>query len=404
MSDFFQNGAIATFHKLGEPSLKKLEKELKDFSQIRPIALVLPSLYREFSSGALPVIMNEIKKVSYLNQIILCLDRATAKQFKEVKGSFSSMRKLSIIWNDGPRLKELYNLLEKNDLSPGMKGKGRAVWISLGYVLAVGKSRVIAIHDCDIINYGRLLLARLCYPVATPHSEHEFCKGYYSRFTDQMYGRATRLFFTPFIRALEKILGYLPFLVYMDSFRYALSGEIAMRRDLAMAMHIPSDWGVEAGTLAEVYRNMALNRVCQVDIADTYEHKHQELIPEDHEKGLMKMTIDIAKCIFRNLALEGVQFSEGFFKTLNNIYLKVAQETVIHYENDAAINGLKFDRHAELSSVDAFAEGIRRAGEIFWQNPSESLLLPSWHRVTAAIPDFFDLLENAVKKDYDDAI
>ncbi len=399
MSDFFQNGVIATFHRLGALNLKKLENDLKRFSQIRPIALVLPSLYREFKSGALPNIMNELKKVNYLHEIILCLDRANAEQYKRVKNSFSSIRKLKVIWNDGPRMKRLYKLLEKNDLSPGERGKGRAVWISLGYVLARGKSRVIAMHDCDIVNYNRALLARLCYPVANPHSEYEFCKGYYSRYTDVMHGRATRLFFTPFIRALEKILGYLPFLVYMDSFRYALAGEIALRRDLAMAMRIPSDWGLEVGTLAEVYRNMALSRICQVDIADGYDHKHQELVPDDPEKGILKMTVDIAKSIFRTLAQEGAQFSEGFFKTLSNIYLKVAQETVVLYENDAEMNSLKFDRHNESVCVEAFAEGIKKAGEVFWQNPSGTVIIPNWHRVTAALPDFLALLRDAVKRD-----
>lgn len=399
MSDFFQNGVITTFHKLGKLNLKKLENELRDFSRIRPIALVLPSLHREFSSGTLPNIMKELKRIRYLNQIVLCLDKADRGKFEEVKKFFSIYKKLTVIWNDGPRMRNLYQLLEENNLSPGIEGKGRAVWISLGYVLAKGKSRVIAIHDCDIENYDRSLLARLCYPVASPHSEYEFCKGYYSRVTDRMYGRATRLFFTPFIRALEKMLGYLPFLVYMDSFRYALSGEISMRRDLALALSIPSDWGLEIATLAEVYRNMALNRICQVDIADKYEHKHQELIPDDHERGILKMTVDIAKSIFRTLATEGVQFSEGFFKTLSNIYLKIAQETIIRYENDAAINSLNFDRHEESLCVEAFVEGIKKAGEVFWQNPSETTLLPSWHRVIAALPDFFELLKEAVKED-----
>jgi glucosyl-3-phosphoglycerate synthase len=399
MSDFFQNGVIATFHKLGKVDKKKLEKELKEFAERRPIALILPSLYREFESGALPNIMMILKNARYFNQIVLCLDRANAEQFKKVKEYFAPFRRFNIVWNDGPRMKRIYKSLEKNDLSPGKTGKGRAVWIALGYVLAGGKSRVIAFHDCDIVNYDRALIARLCYPVATPHSEYEFCKGFYSRYTHKMYGRATRLFFTPFIRALEKILGYHPFLVYMDSFRYALAGEIAMRRDLAMALRIPSDWGLEAGTLAEVYRNVAPNRICQVDIADTYEHKHQPLDPGDPEMGVLKMTIDIAKSIFRNLALEGVQFSLGFFKTLSNIYLKVAQETVVRYENDAAINGLRFDRHEESLCVEAFADGIKRAGEIFWQNPSASPLIPNWHRVTAAVPDIFDLLLEAVKAD-----
>jgi glucosyl-3-phosphoglycerate synthase len=399
MSDYFQNGVITTFHRLGEVNLKHLEGELREFAKKRPIALILPSLYREFASGALQNIMKILKNTSYFNQIVLCLDRANAEQFKKVKDHFAPYKRFVIVWNDGQRMKKIYKALEKNNLTPGKTGKGRAVWIALGYVLAGGKSRVIAFHDCDIVNYTRAMVARLCYPVATPHSEYEFCKGFYSRYTTKMYGRATRLFFTPFIRALEKILGYLPFLVYMDSFRYALAGEIAMRRDLAMALRIPSDWGLEVGTLAEVYRNVAPNRICQVDIAETYEHKHQPLDPGDPDMGVLKMTVDIAKSIFRNLALEGVEFSLGFFKTLSNIYLKEAQETVIRYENDAAINGLQFDRHEESICVEAFAEGIKIAGEIFWQNPSTSPLIPNWHRVTAAVPNMFDMLLDAVKLD-----
>ncbi|MGD8536518.1 MAG: glycosyl transferase, partial [Candidatus Aminicenantes bacterium] len=127
MSDFFQNGVITTFHKLGKPSLKKIEGELKVFSKTRPIGLVLPSLYREYASGALPNIMNELKKVNYINEIVLCLDAADAKQFEEVKRYFSSHKRFSIVWNDGPRMKKLYNLLEENELSPGERGKGRAV-------------------------------------------------------------------------------------------------------------------------------------------------------------------------------------------------------------------------------------------------------------------------------------
>ena len=399
MSDFFQNGVIATFHRLGELHLPKLEKDLKEFSSVNPIGLVLPSLYREYASGALPNIMGHLKKMKYLKEIVLCLDAADQKQFKEVKKAFADSKNFNIIWNDGPRMKKLYQILEENNLHPGGRGKGRAVWIAIGYVLARGKSRVIALHDCDIVNYSRALLARLCYPVANVHSEYEFCKGYYSRYTNRLYGRATRLFYTPFVNALLKILGHLPFLVYMDSFRYALSGEIAMRRDLALAMRIPSDWGLEVGTLAEVYRNMALNRICQVDIADTYEHKHQELIPDNPDKGILKMSIDIAKSVFRTLATEGVQFSEGFFKTLNNIYLKIAQEAVVRYENDAAINHLSFDRHSELGCVDAFAVGIKLAGEMFWESPSKTNLLRNWHRVSAAVPEFFSLMRKAVAED-----
>lgn len=396
MSDFFQNGVITTFHRLTGGNHIRLEKELKQFTKIRPLALILPSLYREFESGALPNIMQHLAKIKYLNEIVLCLDKSSEAQFLKVKQHFADLNRLIIIWNDSPELKKLYDLLKKNNLSPGESGKGRAVWISLGYILAKGQSRVIAVHDCDIVNYDRMLLARLCYPLANPNYEYAFCKGYYSRITDRMYGRATRLFFTPFIRALETILGYLPFLVYMDSFRYALAGEIVMRRDLAKAMRIPSDWGLEVGTLAEVYRSVTCNRICQVDIADNYEHKHQPLIPNDPETGILKMTIDITKSIFRTLALEGVQFSEGFFKTLSSIYLRVARDTIISYENDAQINGLNFNRHNESSAVEAFADGIKLAGEIFWENPSQTSLIPNWNRIVAALPGFLNRLELAI--------
>ncbi|MGB2908694.1 MAG: glycosyl transferase [Candidatus Aminicenantaceae bacterium] len=397
MTDFFQNGVITTFHNLGTSQVCSLEEQLKEFARMQPIALVLPSLYREYASGALPNIIRTLKKANYLNEIVLCLDRCTAAQFREIKKEFAAFKRLILIWNDGPRLKKLYHLLNQNNLSPGDSGKGRAVWIAMGYVLARGRSRVIAVHDCDIVNYDRMLLARLCYPVASPQNEYEFCKGYYSRVTDMMFGRATRLFFTPFIRSLQKILGYLPFLVFIDSFRYPLAGEIAMRRDLAMAMRIPNDWGLEVGTLAEVYRSVTLNRICQVDIADTYEHKHQPLSASDPSRGITKMTVDITKSIFQTLAQEGVEFSEGFFKSLGSIYLGMAQETIVRYENDAAINCLKFDRHSESTAVEAFARGIQRAGDHFWQSPSDTNLIPNWHRVIAAMPGFFSQLKEAVQ-------
>jgi glucosyl-3-phosphoglycerate synthase len=50
-----------------------------------------------------------------------------------------------------------------------------------------------------------------------------------------------------------------------------------MITDMARVNRIPWDWGLEVGALAEVYRNYSPRRICQVDIAETYEHKHQSL-------------------------------------------------------------------------------------------------------------------------------
>jgi glucosyl-3-phosphoglycerate synthase len=214
-----------------------------------------------------------------------------------------------------------------------------------------------------------------------------------------MHGRVTRLLVTPLVRSLQFLAGEHLFLKFIDSFRYPLAGEFAMSTDMARVNRIPWDWGLEVGSLAEVYRNYSPRRVCQVDIAETYEHKHQVLSSEDPQKGLMKMTVDICKSIFRTLASEGVVFSDGFFKSLSVAYLRLAEDTIMKYEADAAINGLEFDRHEEAKAVEAFTRAISLAAQTFMENPMGSPLIPNWNRVASAIPGILDMLKKAVDED-----
>jgi len=400
MTDFYQTGIITTLHKLGKPSIERLEAELRGFSKTRPIALVLPSLYSEFEGPAMPGIVKELAKVNYLKEIVLVLDKASEKEFQRVREFMSPISTdVKIIHNDGKRIIEIYETLARNGLDIGQRGKGRSAWLAYGYVLARGLSDVIALHDCDIVNYNREMLARLCYPVANPNLDYVFCKGFYSRVTNKMHGRVTRLLMTPIVRSIQQLIGPHEFLMFLDSFRYPLSGEFSMTTDLARVNRIPWDWGLEVGSLAEVYRNYSPRRVCQVDIAETYEHKHQELSPDDAEQGLMKMTIDICKSIFRTLASEGVVFSEGFFKSLSVAYLRSAEDTIMKYEADAAINGLEFDRHEEAKAVEAFTRAIMQASSAFMENPMGSPLIPNWNRVTSAVPGILDMLNKAVDMD-----
>ena len=400
MSDFFQPGVITTLHRLTKGNLERIEMELEFFSRYNPIALILPSLYSELKEKALKTIVSEIKRVKYINQVIVTLGKASHEEFEHAREFFSVLtQETIIIWNDGERVQSLYNILTQNDISAGEDGKGRSVWMAFGYVLASGKSDVIVLHDCDIMSYDQQFLTRLCYPVANPNLGYEFCKGYYARVTNKMHGRVTRLFVTPLIRSLERLLGYLPFLVYLDSFRYPLAGEFSMITDLARINRIPWDWGLEVGVLSEVFRNCSLRRICQVDLTDNYEHKHQELSPDDPSKGLLKMSADIAKNLFRNLASEGIDLSESLLKTLKATYLRTAQEAITKYHDDAAINGLDFDRHEEGVAVETFTKGIELANKAFVEDPLRIPLIPNWSRVTSAIPDFLERLKNAVDDD-----
>jgi len=400
MSDFYQSGVITTLHQLGKPSLERLETELYGFSKTRPVALALPALYSEFEGPAMPGIVQELAKVKYLNEVVLVLDKASEKDFQRVREFMSPISTdVRIIYNDGRRITEIYETFARNGFNVGERGKGRSAWLAYGYVLARGKSDVIALHDCDIVTYSRELLARLCYPVVNPNLNYVFCKGYYSRVSSKMNGRVTRLLVTPLVRVLQQLIGPHGFLAFLDSFRYPLAGEFCMITDLARVNRIPWDWGLEVGSLAEVYRNYSPRRVCQVDIADNYEHKHQILSADDADKGLMKMTVDICKSIFRTLASEGVVFSDGLFKSLLVSYLRQAEDTIMKYEADAAINGLKFDRHEEAMAVEAFTRAIAMATQVFMDNPMTTPLIPNWNRVSTAIPDIFEMLKMAVDED-----
>jgi glucosyl-3-phosphoglycerate synthase len=150
--------------------------------------------------------------------------------------------------------------------------------------------------------------------------------------------------------------------------------------------------------LAEVYRNTALKRICQSELCEVYDHKHQ-ILETDPEKGILKMCIDISKNLFRTLASEGVVISEEHLKTVLSRYQRLAEDIIDRFHADASINGLNFDRHAEESAVELFAKGIRMAGEMFLADPFGIPLIPNWNRVTSALPDFLDELKAAVEAD-----
>ena len=402
MSDFKQNGPITTLHRLPGYSLEKIENDLRRFAKRSPMTLILPSLFSELEGPALANILEELKGADYINEIVIGLDQASEEQFHYAKEFFSCLpQKTRILWNDGPRLRAIADELEARKLGPSQAGKGRNVWYCMGYILSENNSKAVALHDCDILTYTRDIPARLFYPIVNPALDFEFCKGYYTRVNDkgQLSGRVTRLFVQPLITSLQKVLGHTEYLDFLDAFRYPLSGEFSLSTDLINAMRIPSDWGLEVGILSEAYRNTTSRRVCQVDIADNYDHKHQEMGEEDHKGGLSRMSYEIAKAIFRKLGTEGTIMDKAFFRALKAVYLREALDMLERYDADAHINGLTLDLHAEEKSVEFFSGSILDAGEKYLKNPLETPFIPNWMRVFSAVPDLPERLLEAVKQD-----
>ncbi|MDG1033923.1 MAG: glycosyl transferase, partial [Luminiphilus sp.] len=209
MADFYQSPYISTLHNLRNCAVEELEAQLVNFSATRPLGLILPSLYSELQTPAMPNIRSELMKVPYLSQIVVGLDRADVDEYQSALKFFAELpQQHRVLWQDGPRLRAIHAELEALGLAPQEPGKGRNVWYCMGYVLATSRSDAVAIHDCDILTYDRSLLARLIYPVANPLFSFEFCKGYYARVAgNKLNGRACRLLVGPLIHATKRVLG-----------------------------------------------------------------------------------------------------------------------------------------------------------------------------------------------------
>ena len=401
MSEFSQNGIISTLHDFGTKSTNEIEKDLLKFSKERKMELILPCLYSELEGNALPNIVEEISKTKYLDHIIVGLDKANENQAKKAWKFFKKLESpFSILWNDGPGLKKLDKELKKNDLAPNELGKGRNVWYCLGMSIARDTARSVALHDCDIKTYDRRMLSKLLYPVVNPLFNFEFCKGYYPRVADnKMNGRVARLLVFPLLTALEKTIGKSDYLEFMKSFKYPLAGEFSFRRNVLPELRISSDWGIEVGILSEMQRSFSPQNICQVDLADTYDHKHQILSLDDETKGLSRMSIDIIKTFIKKLATQGNSFSSEKFRSLKATYYRSALDLIDIYRSDADMNGLQFDSHTEEKAVELFAINIMKAGEAFIQNPMDTPFIPTWSRVKSAIPNFLTRLKETVNED-----
>ena len=403
MSDFHQNGVISTLHNLSNRTLSEIENELKEYSKQLPIELILPSLYSELSGPALKKIVSCLSEVKYLNHITIGLDRANKSEFKKAKTFFSKLKQPhSVIWNDSPKMKKLDNDFKKLGIAPEQPGKGKNVWYCMGYTYSRNEAKAIALHDCDIITYTRELLARLVYPVANPNFNYEFCKGYYPRIRDNaLSGRVTRLLVTPLLKTFKKVLGHRDYIEFIDVFRYPLAGEFSFKSRLLKEIRIPCDWGLEIGLLSEMQRNQAYNRICQVDIADTYDHKHQALSENDTTQGLSKMSIDITKTLIRKLAAQGDTFTYNTLRTIKATYYRTALDLLEIYHNDAKINGLELNINEEEIAIELFSNNIIIAGQEFLDNPNQNPLITNWNRVETAMPDmrnrFLDIVESDSK-------
>ncbi len=417
MADFHQLGSLTTLHALydiydREEYLTQLEAKMKEYAQHHKISLLLPCLYTELQNRlVLDNITDQIDQTDYISNIVVALGGADQNQFQEAQDYFGRLvnnnRQVRIVWIEGERIQSILDRIREKNISVGVSGKGQSVWVTLGYILAREDADVIALHDCDIVTYDRLLLGRLIEPVLNPNNDFEFCKGYYPRISPTemiMQGRVTRLFVVPFVDAMTKLMrqhnlsDLERFFKYHRSFKYPLAGEFSFSARLAREVNIAYDWGLEVSTLSEVYDRLVLRKIAQVDLAGNYEHKHQELSAEDASRGLHRMVVDIAKFFLNYMRSHGFYLNDEIVDMILHTYYQNALLFIKIYSDDADVNNLIYNRYDEEISAQHFRGFLWHAWEQS-KGPTESTVIPSWNRVLYSVPEIFTDLVQAVEDD-----
>lgn len=399
----YKQELITTIHDLG-CDVEKLSERLTELSQTHPTAVLIPSLYEELQRPALTRIRDHLSQCTFVNNIIVCLYAQDWQEYVAAVRFFEPLPQPTfVLWENGPRVTQILKSLESQGLDLlQFRGKGRAVWLGLG--LASLNADAIALHDADITTYDCTYPLKLLYPLLEKEFGIAFSKAYYARIGESprsLHGRVTRLFVTPLITSLMELFGYRDYLRYLNAYRYPLSGEFALNSDLALNTRIPANWGLEVGLLAEVYRNVALKRIAQVDLG-LFEHKHQ-VLGNSANQGLQKMCRDILQSILRTLTeTEQVVVTMDHIRSMRVKYRREAQNLTRQYFVDARFNHLQYDRHKEEVTLERFEQVILEAGEQYLSDATGTQI-PDWTRALAVIPDLREQLQDAVISDMAEA-
>ncbi|MCW3995210.1 MAG: glucosyl-3-phosphoglycerate synthase [Candidatus Bathyarchaeota archaeon] len=387
---------IATIHDF-YLNFEVMRDRLRGLKKQFPAGLIIPILGSDVKNPGIAKMVDEINECDYLRKVFIALSAKGLDDYEEAL-RFTKRFKVpsEVVWCNKPEVNGVLEELKGKGLDvTKLSGKGKDVWITIG--IASLELRAFAMHDADIVSYSRMLPTKLLYPVVEPKLDFFFSKGYYARINvdnKKLYGRIHRLFINPLLEVLQEKLHYSKFLTYLQSFSYPLAGELAVYSDIATHLRIPSDWGLELGLLAELYRNASYRRICEIDFG-YYDHRHKEI----DMNGLLKTAEDSFITLLRTLTeTETIEVSEPFLVSLQVAYRRLAQDKIKQYHADATCNNLNFDRHEEEANVDLLSSVILTGGRKYLSNPVKTQL-PDWLRTIAAMHNVRERLrEKAIER------
>jgi glucosyl-3-phosphoglycerate synthase len=91
MGDFYQNSCVTTFHNFKHRPIADMEQELVQCNNLHPISLIIPMPGSDLARPALKNMVQVIKEIPYLNQVVVGLEAANAADFNQAREIFSEL-------------------------------------------------------------------------------------------------------------------------------------------------------------------------------------------------------------------------------------------------------------------------------------------------------------------------
>jgi len=391
----FDQGLLTTIHDISI-DFDQLSARMHELSKTHSTGIIIPMLQRDLKNPAMSKIVDELNECTYLKKVSIAF--AGSEDGHDLcTRTFEGLQiPQDIIWCNSTAVDEVFEDLAIAGLDlTRYTGKGRDVWIAMG--IASLELDAFALHDGDIRTYSRMIPTKLLYPIIEPELGFLFTKGYYARIdiADKvMYGRIYRLFITPILDVLCEKFGYdLEYLRFLQSFRYILSGEVGITKELALDLRVACGWGLEIGMLSEFIRNAHHKRACQVDLG-IYEHKHQ-VMTRSTNKGILRVATECFITILRTLTeMYALTISEDALTSISVAYRRMAADKIRQYRAMAVCNGLDYDLNLEGFMVEQFADVIVESGKSYLKDPI-ARQMPNWLRALSAMPDLRERLQTA---------
>ncbi len=389
MSSPSHPAGITTLHRLATASWPALEVRVAHLAAECQVSLVLPCHVRELGTEALAGMIAELAQAPWIRRIVVGLDGAGPDDLSGARQAFAGLpQETFLLWSGAPSILALEAQLKAAGQTSAVAGKGRNVWLGAGLALAHGGTGVVALHDCDIKNYSREIVGRLCHPLLEKAWGFHYNKGFYSRHSDRLHGRVQRLLVRPLLRAMELRAGPVPMLQFLSAFRYPLAGESALESTLLSRLNFSSTWGLEIGLLEEVRRHLTPSAVCQTELCAAYDHKHHELSPDDPQHGLHRMAREVAGTLLATVGGGTYPWKEQIVETWQDL----SRDALRHAAAESAMNGLDHFPEQDALAVATFGKALEAAVD----QPAPPGLLPSWQAAERAVPGILHALKDAV--------